>query len=50
MIDVGKLTEIQTEALFAQCIDNLPEEALIRILSEKLTLTQAEEVVAIITP
>jgi hypothetical protein len=43
-IDVGRLTQEETEAVLADSIDALPEDVLIQILSEKLTVGQCEAI------
>ena len=42
-MDFGKLTAEETAELLAQCIDYVTEEELFRVLNEKLTIQQKEE-------
>lgn len=43
-IDVGRLTQQECEELLPEVIDALPEDDLLRILSDKLTLGQLETI------
>lgn len=43
-IDVGRLTQQECEELLTEIVDALPEDDLLRILGDKLTVGQLETI------
>jgi len=42
-IDLGRLTQEETETLMQECMANLTEEQIFRVLEQTLTTNQKEE-------